>query len=85
MRSRKARISSRVSILVIGLAIAAGLVTTGTATGSTVWQLAVEDNPFESLSAPVGLTAVGLGVIGMVAGVFRRKKIEVQPENQRKS
>ncbi|WP_093413938.1 hypothetical protein [Saccharopolyspora flava] len=31
---------------------------------------------------PVGLSAVVLGVAGMVVGVFRKKKI--QPENQRK-
>lgn len=72
-------------MLVVMLAFSTGLVT-GTATaGASVRQAAAGDNPFESLSTPVGLTAVGLGVIGMVAGVFRRKKIEVQPENQRKS
>lgn len=78
---------TRVSMLVVGLFVTAGVVTTGTATaaGVTVRPAAVGDNPLELLSTPVGLTAVGLGVIGMVAGVFRRKKIEVQPENQRKS
>ncbi|MFD0491225.1 hypothetical protein ACFQ0O_33990 [Saccharopolyspora spinosporotrichia] len=38
--------------------------------------------PLESFG-PVGSAAVVLGVVGMVAGVFRKKKI--QPENQRKS
>ncbi|GAB3295642.1 hypothetical protein GCM10027563_37220 [Parasphingorhabdus pacifica] len=72
-------------MLVVGLAVGIGVVSTGSATASSTRQAVVQDSPFEALNTPVGLTAVGLGVIGMVAGVFRRKKIEVQPENQRKS
>jgi hypothetical protein len=57
-------------------------VTAATAGAAPVVVLA-ESDPLESLTAPVGLTAICLGVVGMVAGAFRKKKI--QPENQRKS
>ncbi|GAA4834901.1 hypothetical protein GCM10025787_13300 [Saccharopolyspora rosea] len=40
-------------------------------------------SPLDTLSMPVGLSAVGLGVVGMVAGAFRKKKI--QPENERRN
>jgi hypothetical protein len=72
---------TRVSVLAAA-AVAALLVTAGGA-GATGVTVLAEPSPLDSLATPVGLTAVGLGVIGMVAGVFRKKK--VQPENQRKS
>lgn len=59
----------------------------GTVVGeaSTTTQVAAQNSPLEALSAPVGLSAIGLGVVGMVTGALRRKKAAVQPENQRKS
>jgi hypothetical protein len=87
VRSRIARVCTRVSGLVFGL-IPALLITGATADraeAETFEQVIAQDAPLESLGNPVALTAIGLGVAGMVAGVFRRKKTEVQPENQRKS
>ncbi|KAA5833612.1 hypothetical protein ABT337_16555 [Saccharopolyspora hirsuta] len=72
--------ATRVSAL--GAVVAAVLL--ATATGATAEPLALSvRGPLDSLATPVGLTAVGLGVVGMVAGVFRKKK--VHPENQRKT
>lgn len=80
MRSRISRVVTRVSVL--GAALAAALL--ATAGGAAAADRAVlAASPLESLSAPVGLTAVVLGLVGMIAGMFRKKKI--QPENQRKS
>ncbi|WP_187351942.1 hypothetical protein [Allosaccharopolyspora coralli] len=83
MRSRMARMHARVS------ALAAGTVLGATFTGAAY--AAPEEDPLaaaggalEALSAPVGLAAVGFGVTGMVAGVLRRKKTPVQPQNRRK-
>ncbi|NYI82700.1 hypothetical protein HNR68_001330 [Saccharopolyspora hordei] len=72
----------RVSAL--GAVIAATVL--ATAAAATARPLALPSGPpgpLDSLATPVGLTAVGLGVVGMVAGAFRKKK--VQPENQRKT
>jgi hypothetical protein len=82
VRSRIPRVVTRVSVLAAA-AVAALLVTAGGAGAAGVTVLAAPPSPLDALAAPVGLTAVGLGVIGMVAGAFRKKK--VQPENQRKS
>jgi hypothetical protein len=83
VRSRIARACARVGVFVIGLL--ATVVTAGTASAQTVVvEASADSNPFDALSAPVGLTAIGLGMVGMLAGVFRRKKAAVQPENQRK-
>lgn len=81
MRSRMARVCSQLSVLVVAVMIG-GATSAGAA--SVGRQLAVQDGPIESLGTPVGLAAVGLGVTGMVAGVLRRKKATIQPENQRK-
>ena len=83
MRSRMARAALRVTVPFTGLVVAmsGGAVA---AEASTTHNLATANGPLETLSAPVGLSAIGLGVVGMVAGVLRRKKAEVQPENQRK-
>ncbi|MDR7302622.1 hypothetical protein [Haloactinomyces albus] len=80
MRSRLARACTRVSVFVATMII--GTVTAGAATSEQY--VRAQATPLESLSAPVGLAAVGLGVTGMLAGVFRRKKTAVQPENERK-
>ncbi|SEG94847.1 hypothetical protein SAMN02982929_06012 [Saccharopolyspora kobensis] len=80
MRSRISRVVTRVSAL--GAAVAAASLTTATAATAEPLALTVR-GPLDSLATPVGLTAVGLGVVGMVAGAFRKKK--VQPENQRKT
>ncbi|MDA3625842.1 hypothetical protein [Saccharopolyspora oryzae] len=72
--------ATRVSVL-CAAAGAASLVT-ATAAAADPRAMAVS-GPMDSLATPVGLTAVGLGVAGMVAGVFRKKK--VTPENQRKT
>ncbi|MER7014073.1 hypothetical protein ABT324_21850 [Saccharopolyspora sp. NPDC000359] len=66
----------------LGTAIAAALPATATAATAEPLALTVR-GPLDSLATPVGLTAVGLGVVGMVAGAFRKKK--VHPENQRKT
>lgn len=80
MRSRISRVVTWASVL--GTALAAVLLApVGGAAAADSTALAA--SPLESLSAPVGLTAVVLGVVGMVAGMFRKKKI--QPENQRKT
>lgn len=84
MRSRIARVTMRVSVVVAGLP-ALLLVGMASAGATPATQAVAPDDPFESIFTPVGMTAIVLGVIGMVAGVFRRKKIEVQPENQRKT
>jgi hypothetical protein len=79
LRSRIMRVTRRVA----GLAAAAIVllpVTAGLASAAT-HHVAVA--PSDALRAPVGLTAVGLGLAGMVVGALRKKK--VQPENQRKS
>ncbi|MEV0703418.1 hypothetical protein AB0I53_36650 [Saccharopolyspora sp. NPDC050389] len=71
--------ATRVSVL--GAAASAALLATAGAAAAEPTVVAA--GTLDSLSAPVGLTAIGLGVVGMVAGMFRKKKI--QPENQRKS
>ncbi|MBB5155011.1 hypothetical protein [Saccharopolyspora phatthalungensis] len=70
---------TRVSVLgVAAAAVLLAMADGAAATGATAFAA----GPMDSLSTPVGLTAIGLGVVGMVAGAFRKKKI--QPENQRK-
>jgi hypothetical protein len=86
VRSRAARVRTRVSVLMTGLvcALLASLAAAGSAAADTVVEASADDTPMESLMTPVGLAAVGFGVVGMIAGVFRRKKTPVHPENQRK-
>ncbi|MGP4015509.1 hypothetical protein [Saccharopolyspora sp. 5N708] len=72
---------TRVSAL--GAAVTAVLLATASGASAAGSTLLAEASPLDKISTPVGLTAVGLGLAGMVAGVFRKKK--VQPENQRKS
>lgn len=81
VRSRLARACTRVSVLVATMT--GGTATAGAATSAQLVQ--AQATPLESLGAPVGLAAVGLGVTGMLAGALRRKKAPVQPENERKS
>jgi hypothetical protein len=76
-----ARLCSQLSALVI-LAMPVGASSAVAASAGP--PLAVQDDPIASLGTPVGLAAVGFGVTGMVAGVLRRKKATIQPENQRK-
>jgi hypothetical protein len=84
VQSRIARMCARVGALVFGLL--AAVVTAGTASAQTVVvEASANSNPLDTLSAPVGMTALVLGVVGMLAGIFRRKKAVVQPENQRKA
>lgn len=83
MRSRMARFVLRAAVSFAGLVVAMSLSVVA-ADASTTHNLASANGPLETLSAPVGLSAIALGVVGMVAGVLRRKKAEVQPENQRK-
>lgn len=68
----------------VGTGLVTALTSVGTASAQAVAAQAVGGSPLDSVGTPVGLSAVGLGVLGMVAGVFRRKKVPVQPENQRK-
>ncbi|MCI2418998.1 hypothetical protein MOQ72_16255 [Saccharopolyspora sp. K220] len=72
---------TRVSAL--GAVVTAVLLATASGASAAGSAILAEPGPLDRLSAPVGLTAVGLGLVGMLAGVFRKKK--VQPENQRKS
>lgn len=80
MRSRISRVCTRVTVL--STAAIAVLLVTGTTAGASPTVRTVASGPMDSMQTPVGLTAVGLGILGMVAGAFRKKKI--QPENQRK-
>ncbi|WP_249124251.1 hypothetical protein [Saccharopolyspora erythraea] len=81
MRSRLACVCTRVSVL--SAVLVTGLLVAGTTASAGARSTVVaQPSPLESFG-PVGSTAVVLGVVGMVAGVFRKKKI--QPENQRKS
>lgn len=56
-----------------------------TAHAATSQHVEAQATPLDALSAPVAAAALGLGLAGMVVGVLRRKKVPVQPENQRKS
>lgn len=82
MRSRFARVTARG--LVLGLLLATAILGTATAQAAGTGRILAQGNLFEDTATPVGLAAIGFGVAGMLAGVFRRKKIEIQPENQRK-
>ncbi|GAB2758743.1 hypothetical protein GCM10027174_38950 [Salinifilum aidingensis] len=82
MRSRIAHRSIRLSVVSAGAASVPVVTATTAAAAPVHAALAQQPSPLESLSTPVGLGAVGLGVAGMVAGAFRKKK--VHPENQRK-
>lgn len=67
----------------LGTGLVTALVSAGTADAQTFTALAAGGGPLDSLG-PVGLSAIGLGVVGMVTGVLRRKKTPVHSENQRK-
>lgn len=75
------RVGAAVAMLGTGLLTA--LVSAGTADAHTFTTLAAGGGSLDSL-APVGLSAIGLGVVGMVTGVLRRKKAPAHPDNQRK-
>jgi hypothetical protein len=74
-------LSVRLGVLSAGIMVI--VVFAGTADAQPVTAHPMTASPIDSL-APVGLLAVLLGVAGMVAGTLRRKKVVVQPENQRK-
>lgn len=80
VRSLTARACAWTSALVVMLA--AGSATARAA--SAVPRPLAQSAPLDMLGAPVGLTAVLLGVVGMATGVLRRRK-PVQPENQRRN
>lgn len=82
MRSRFARMTTRG--LLLGLLLATSALGTATAQAAGGHRVLAQSTPFDSLATPVGLAAVGFGIAGMITGVLRRKKVEVQPENQRK-
>lgn len=82
MRSRIHRLHTRACGLVLGSVLATLFL--GASPAYAAEKILGLDNPWESVSGPVGLTAVTLGMVGMAAGVLRRKK-EAQPQNQRKS
>ncbi|MDI2028849.1 hypothetical protein QFW96_09515 [Saccharopolyspora sp. TS4A08] len=63
-------------------AVAAALLPATAGLAEAQSEAAVLAAPSMDSLGPVGLSAVVLGVAGMVVGVFRKKKI--QPENQRK-
>lgn len=77
MRSRISRMCTRAS------ALSAGFVVAVPACAQASSRVLAQASPLDTLSMPVGLSAVGLGVVGMVAGAFRKKK--VQPENERRN
>jgi len=70
--------------LLLGLLLATSALGTATAQAAGGHRVLAQSTPFDSLATPVGLAAVGFGIAGMITGVLRRKKVEVQPENQRK-
>lgn len=83
VRSRIAHVGARMSVVSAGLVAASVSAAPGAvATSTHTTQVAAQVDPLDALGTPVGLGAVAFGVIGMVAGVFRKKKIH--PENQRK-
>ncbi|MBA8822765.1 hypothetical protein FHX42_000094 [Saccharopolyspora lacisalsi] len=82
MRSRLARAGKQAPALVAAM-MAGGTATAHAATPDQ--HLDAQATPLDALSAPVAATALGLGLVGMVVGTLRRKKIPVQPENQRKT
>ncbi|MGJ7907685.1 hypothetical protein ACOQFL_14550 [Actinopolyspora sp. H202] len=65
--------------------LAMTLLITGAPAQAATETVRAQATPLDALSTPVGLGAVVIGVIGMIAGTLRRKKIPVQPENQRRS
>lgn len=79
MRSRISRVIRRV--LAPG-AVAAALLPATAGLAEAQSEAVIVAAPSMDSLGPVGLSAVLLGVAGMVVGVFRKKKI--QPENQRK-
>ncbi|GAA4861508.1 hypothetical protein [Saccharopolyspora cebuensis] len=79
MRSRTTSGYARLTAL--GAALLAMLLTAPSAAAAPA--VLAQSTAVDKLNMPVGVTAVGLGIVGMVAGVFRKKKI--QPENQRKN
>lgn len=70
-------------MVMVGTGLVTAMGSVGTASAEAVMAQAAGSTPLESVGI-VGLVAVGLGVLGMVAGILRRKKVPVQPENQRK-
>ena len=84
MRSRMARVSARVSVPLCALFAAATGTATAGAAGTTTQVVAAQQYSVDSFGV-VAVTTIVLGVVGMIVGVLRRKKVEVQPENQRKS
>jgi hypothetical protein len=70
-------------MIMVATGLMTGLASVGTASAQAVAAQAAGNGPLDAVGTPVGLSAVGLGVVGMVAGVLRRKKVPVQPENQR--
>ncbi len=81
MRSRVARACARVSAVLVPV-LCGGTATAYAADGQALPE--PQSGPLEALGGPVGLTAVVLGVIGMVVGAFRRKKAPTQPANERR-
>lgn len=71
-------------MVMAGTGLVTAMASVGTAGAQAVAVQAAVSGPLDSVGTPVGLSAVGLGVLGMLTGVLRRKKVPVQPENQRK-
>ncbi|PRW63802.1 hypothetical protein [Actinopolyspora mortivallis] len=61
------------------------LLTGGVARAATSETVLRATGPMETLSPQVGIIAVVFGVLGMIVGALRRKRVPVQPENQRRS
>ncbi|WP_157405401.1 hypothetical protein [Actinopolyspora halophila] len=81
MRKHTARVGACLSALV--LTLFAGGVSAHAAVPE--YHSQAQATPLDALSAPVGLVTLVLGVTGMLAGALRRKKVPVQPENQRRT
>ncbi|MEU6130307.1 hypothetical protein ABZ805_14140 [Saccharopolyspora sp. NPDC047091] len=71
-------------VLVLAPLLAVAVLGTATAQAAGSGQVLAQGAPFVGAATPVGIAAIGFGIVGMLAGVLRRKKIEIQPENQRK-
>ncbi|WP_019852987.1 hypothetical protein [Actinopolyspora mortivallis] len=80
MREHWAAVAVSLSTLVLTL-LTGGVARA--ATSETVSGAAA--GPMETLSPQVGVIAVVFGVLGMIVGALRRKRVPVQPENQRRS
>ncbi len=79
----RSRILRSVQLSGIAVGVLTLLLSTASVANAAPAAVLAQATPCDLLRAPVGVTAIGLGIVGMVAGAFRKKK--VQPENERRT